>query len=263
MRRVVFIRWESNDGANHLSVHRACSDAQGIDGLELVIAADRRIDDSPSNSFAVVSPSGSDEHRPCALAATCTTTDVDQAAREVVALLDLGASMKAACLSLALPSIARVRGENGFLGYQEALNVAYEVLRRCRSSAERCGVPIALEACHGGAFLSPVELRELFHSLRTWAVGACLDVERIRDFGSPGDWLTTLRGHVHAVRLSVNTARERYSQPPDESRLDELILAMNTASYSGPVILRGNEASVASRVSPDLIERLRDRGTLD
>jgi hypothetical protein len=258
MRRPVFIRWESNDAANQWSAYRAGADAQGLDGMELVIAADRRIGEQPSINPTGNMPSGTEEPRRCSLAAACTTTDVEQAAQEVVAFLDRGASMHAACLSLTLPRIVRVRGEGGFLSYQEAFNFAYEVLRRCRSSAERCGVPIALEACHGGAFLSPVELRELFHSLHSWAVGACVDVDRIQALGSPCDWLRTLRGQVHAVRLTIDTSSEGDLRVTDQGAFDELVLSMNSADYSGAVILRTCQDSAAARVAPGLIQRLRD-----
>ncbi len=156
-----------------------------------------------------------------ALAARCVATDVEGAAAEVAALLNRAASLGAQCLNLTIPPIAKL--EHGgppaegdislghaaqsvpqreeFASYQEAINFVHHLLHRVRMDAEGCGVVVALEGGSGGCLLSPVELREIIDAANSWAVGACVDAARVARFSSPTDWIGTLAGRLHAVRV--------------------------------------------------------------
>jgi sugar phosphate isomerase/epimerase len=129
---------------------------------------------------------------------------------EVIALLRFGSRLQTQCLNLTIPAIGRgawPRSESTGTrdetvgGYQDAVNLAYAILARVRFEAEAAGVAIALEAGAGGAFLSPVELRELIDAANSSAFGVCVDVQRIASFAHPEDWLATLGHRVHSIRV--------------------------------------------------------------
>ena len=141
---------------------------------------------------------------------------------------------------VAVPDIA-------FSGYQDALNFAYHLLRETRYEAESTGVPVALEAATGGCLLSPVELRETIDAANSWALGVCLDCDRVASVGSPADWLATLNRRVRCIRvhgsasLAPSHAVSAVSSGQRSNRgLTELFAAMEETSYDGPIIVVGH-----------------------
>ncbi len=193
-----------------------------------------------------------------AVAARCIATDIDEAAAEVVSLLSRAASLGAQCLNLTIPPIAKlehggaplghatpsVPQREGFASYQEALNLAYQLLHRVRMDAEGSGVVVALEAGRGGCLLSPVELREIIDAANSWAVGACVDAASVAPFSSPADWIRTLAGRLHAVRLGprVQTGAPEVADGLPSTRTDKMLHAraindaLNEIRYDRSVI---------------------------
>lgn len=182
-----------------------------------------------------------------AVAARCIATDIDEAAAEVSSLLNRAASLGAQCLNLTIPPIAKlehggapaegdislghatqsVPQRDGFASYQEALNLAYQLLHRVRMDAEGSGVVVALEAGRGGCLLSPVELREIIDAANSWAVGACVDAAHVARFSSPADWIRTLAGRLYAVRLEhrVQTDAAEVVDGLPSTRTDKMLHA--------------------------------------
>ncbi|MFQ5495322.1 MAG: sugar phosphate isomerase/epimerase family protein [Phycisphaerae bacterium] len=185
---------------------------------------------------------GESARRTLALAAGCPVTDVDSAAALVTGLLRRGGALGATVCSLTLPPLAVSAAAPGFSDDQASLNFTHGLLVRTEWEAQRSGVCLAVEAVSGGGLLSPVELRELIRSVSTWAVGVCLDLSRISQVGRPLDWIATLRGHIHAVRVRIGdrppgggTNGGRDVPPAAIAR------ALNDALYAGPVILWGSD----------------------
>lgn len=178
--------------------------AAGFDEIELVLEA-RQPDDAPNSPQPrprrLERRMFSDVHVG-ALAARCTSIDAPCAVEEVRVLLRQAADLRATCLNLTIPPVAHASEEVSFSRYQDALNLAYMLLHVARHEAEATGVAIALEAAANRSLLSPVELREIIDAANSWAVGVCIDVDRIAQIGCPVDWIRTLRHRVHAVRLS-------------------------------------------------------------
>lgn len=199
-----------------------------------------------------------------AVAARCIATDIDGAAAEVASLLNRAASLGAQCLNLTIPPIARlehggapaegdislghatqsVPQREGFASYQEAINLAYQLLHRVRMDAEGSGVVVALEAGRGGCLLSPVELREIIDAANSWAVGACVDAAHVARFSSPADWIRTLAGRLYAVRLEhrVQTDAAEVVDGLPSTRTDKMLHAraindaLNEIRYDRSVI---------------------------
>jgi len=147
-----------------------------------------------------------------ALALGCEMTDVPSTAAYVSSQFQAAASLGAKVLNLSIPPLRRGADGVGFTRYPNALNFAYELLRRLRIEAEAAGVTVALEAAKDGSLLSPVEVGELIDAVNSPAVGVCLDVERIASIGSPLDWIRTLHRRILAVRFGG--AASQTSQMP-------------------------------------------------
>ncbi len=193
-----------------------------------------------------------------ALAARCVATDVEGATAEVAALLNRAASLGAQCLNLTIPPIAKLEHggapaegdislghatqsvplREGFASYQEAINFVHHFLQRIRMGAEDCGVAVALEGGSGGCLLSPVEFREIIDTANSWAVGACVDAARVARFSSPADWIRTLAGRLHAVRVGhrfqtgatetadLSPSTRAINDALDETRYDRSVIAV-------------------------------------
>ena len=173
-----------------------------------------------------------------AVAARCMVTDVTSAVDTVSDLLLHAKALGGACLNLTIPPVAGSGREPGFARYQEGLQFAYELLHRVRFEAEAAGVALALEAPSAGCLLSPVELREIIDAANSWAVGAVIDLRRLALFGSPADWLTTLKHRVHGVRLddAASPPSEDSPAPVAEAGLEKIGAALDQIHYVGPVI---------------------------
>jgi sugar phosphate isomerase/epimerase len=154
-----------------------------------------------------------------AVALACPTVEIEAALTWMAGVLRWCRTYGASYVSVALPPIHPHAARESFGRYQEGLNFAYQFLRRIRFDAEAAGVSVALETAHGGCLLSPVEVRELIDAANSWAVGACVDFERIARIGEPRDWLTTLRHRALAVRMppGIGAAIDRTSEPGAET----------------------------------------------
>jgi len=255
VRRPVLFRTDLAQVGPDLSLWQERIVAAGFDGIELDIGACRTDGTSPltdqqSQPFEALASS---KVRVGAMAARCSTTDSSRALEEVGSLLRKAARVRATCLNLTLPPVADVSDENSFAQYQQALNFAYALLHHARFDAEATGVAIALEAGAGRSLLSPVELREIIDASNSWAVGACIDVDRIARIGCPVDWINTLRHRVHAVRLSAT----RPTDPADETgqtsadNLDAVAGILGEIAYKRPVIVAGPDGpeDVSARIT--------------
>jgi sugar phosphate isomerase/epimerase len=142
----------------------------------------------------------------CAVAFSLQTSRLEQAIHETTEILDRCAAVGATCLNLTVPPLRPFEPDkseaDAFTRYQDQLNFAFLLLHRARFSAERTGVPLALEAAAGGGLRSPVELREIIDEANSATIGACLDAARLATLGSPADWVETLGPRVHALRLT-------------------------------------------------------------
>jgi sugar phosphate isomerase/epimerase len=141
-----------------------------------------------------------------ALAVTCRSTRREEAVSEVTHGLEFARKLEALCLNVTVAPLRGPAAPDGFARYQDALNFAYTLMDEVSWNAQCAGVAVALEVGAGGCFLSPVECRELIDRANAWAVGACVDTERMAAFGSPVDWLATLGRRVHCLRLGSRCA---------------------------------------------------------
>jgi sugar phosphate isomerase/epimerase len=231
-RRPILIRVEPATNRADLENVVEQARASGADGVELVLppSIDAEVDSAtPARDYLARLHGHAN-----ALAVSCPSTSAPVSQRwlaEVLeaALWDRLSTGRAFLMNLTIPPTTGESGPLSFARYQDALNFCYGLLRNLRHSAERCGIPIALEAGAGGNLLSPVELRELVDAVHTWAVGVCIDLLRISTFGSPLDWLETLGCKVLAVRLT-----------PDWSHPESLAASLDHINYRGPLILSGH-----------------------
>lgn len=238
--RPALLRVRPTEGTS--GVDRLAADAveAGFDGVELalhsptVLAAENQVACCPAPSEPTpgrMLPIG-------ALAAVCGATDIEAAVREVFVLLQQAAAMGARCLNLSIPSVGQEACADSFPSYQHGLNFAYGLLRNIRLDAENAGVVVALEGACGGCLLSPVELREIIDCANSWAVGACIDVQRIASFSSPADWIRTLRSRVHAVRASGPEAEGGKRAHGAGTAFDPAVIAgaLDSIGYAGVLI---------------------------
>ena len=233
MERPLLFRVAPDGGIDEFARRYESAVAAGFDGIELDLTMESGALD------AVVIPAGA---KVGVVSARCTDTDIETSLAEVDALLQRAASLGARCLTLMIPPVhgdAPARSVDGFDRYQDGLNFAYALLHHARHEAERGGVTVALEAGAGGCLLSPVELREIVDAANSWAVGACIDTHRIARIGSPGDWLTTLRHRVHAIRMG--------GKDSDSA----LAAALEEIQFTGPLIAggSGNPADEIARLA--------------
>ncbi len=161
-----------------------------------------------------------------ALAARIASTQIDNARKELQAGLAQAAAFHARLLNLALPPVGHKDGTPAFARYQDALNFGYALFQRCRPDIEASGVAVGIEAAAGACFLSPVELREFIDAIKCWAVGVCVDADRVARVGSTADWLQTLGLRVRAIRL--------HDSAPQEST------PLSWINDERPVIMAGN-----------------------
>ncbi|MGB2987828.1 MAG: TIM barrel protein [Phycisphaerae bacterium] len=254
--RPVLLRIEGPATSAELREQYGGAVTAGFDGIELALHATGNggsrvaADDEPDLATGTVE----DNLEIGVVAARCFATDIAAAAAEVTTLIKNAASLHAQCLNLTIPPIARAAGDEGFTSYQDSLNFAYKLLDRTRFEAEATGVAVALEAGADGGLLSPVELREIIDAANSWAVGACIDVTRIARFGSPVDWIKTLRCGVHTVRVhDVHTSDRPASTaacgtatacgtdfPVGQAvNLAAIIEALDDIGYDRPIIVAG------------------------
>ncbi len=134
--------------------------------------------------------------------------------------------------------------------YQDALNRTWDALTELVRPAERLGIKLAVRASAAGFLISPVELRELIHSVNSSAVGVDLDAAGRADPLDWRDWFRTLEPHVCALGV---TARERSSDELHTFAQRVRELAAN-GRYTGHVVLRkmpALEPGEATRKSED------------
>jgi len=218
-----------------LREHAARATSNGFDGVEWSL---------PAGSVRLqpaISHFGTIPIR--AVAMCCEMMDIPSAVQFVSLQLQEASSLESLVLNLSIPPLRRGNDGEGFARYQDALNFAYELLRRVRFEAEATGVTVALEAATGGCFLSPIEVRELIDAVNSSAIGVCLDLERIGAIGSPLDWIHTLHHRVQTVRYtdvpcSGGIAAAETCQVP----IDTLIQALDGISSDCPLILSHDAA---------------------
>jgi hypothetical protein len=168
---------------------------------------------------------------------------MEPAIEEVCDLLRQAERLQARCLNLTIPPLRSGGDGFGFSRYQDALNFTFRLVHEARYEAESTGVPCALEVPADGCLLSPVEMREVLDQGFSWAVGACLDVNRVASIGSPADWLTTLRRRVHSLRVRITPEAGAGPGAIAEPRVDfaSLTSVWDEVSYEGPVIASGSD----------------------
>lgn len=169
--------------------------------------------------------------------AGCSARQPEEAIAEVIDLLYRAADVGASCLSLTLPPVRSASEGVASFRYQDALTLAYKILRGARFDAEAAGVPLALEGAAGGCLLSPVELREIIDAAASWAVGACIDAARLAQVGTLDDWVTTLTHRVHATRLSAAGATVGIDSSRWHDELASRMEALATIPSERPVIV--------------------------
>ncbi len=177
-----------------------------------------------------------------ALAIRCEIVDIPSVVETVSSQLRAAASLGAKVLNVGIPPVQQGCQGRSFARYQEGLNFAYELLHRARHEAEATGVAVALEAADGGCLLSPVELREIIDAANSWAVGACIDAERIALFGSPADWVRTLQHRVQAVRLSGSLDEPKHGAAGGGAYAEGFIRSLDNVPPDRPLIVCGEEA---------------------
>ncbi len=238
----------------------ACREAvsAGFDGIEWPVAASSVEPETTDHLAALELLTGSTgrDLRVIAIAATCRTTDLDAAVEAVTAMVRQAGRLEARCLNLTIPPIRRGSGDEGFSHYQDARDFAYGLLHRVRFEAEAAGVPVALEAGAGNVLNSPVELREIIDAANSWAVGACVDLDRVSRIGVPEDWITTLHRRIHAVRWSETALAGTGPAQEDPKSVDlpTLADALAQVPLERPVIVAGRSPAA------DLRTRLADLG---
>ncbi len=212
----------------------------GFDGVEVALrsVADRATGDQATARATLSGRITGRDLSIGALAASCRATDVEAAVPEVLVLLREAAAMGARCLNLSIPPIREEAEADGFPSYQHGLNFTYGLLRHVRLDAESAGVVIALESACGRCLLSPVELREIIDGVNSWAVGACIDVQRVATFSSPVDWIRTLKRRVHAVRVSEPETEGNTHSGGTGITFDPSVIAeaLDSIGYAGTLI---------------------------
>ena len=182
------------------------------------------------------------------------------------AWLERGAKLGARVLCLSMPPLQAAICTSGVSGhqdhddvdgavfarYQDALNVTHALLHELRFDAEAFGVPLVVEVAHGGCFLSPVELRDLIDRTNSWAIGACVDVDRVFRVGSPIDWIETLGRRVHCARVAVACDLSDPQFP--RCSLSTVQDALRNGGSASPIIVAGDDdpVSIWSRVAAEL-----------
>ena len=252
-RRPVLWRIDWDSVAETLRMQfRAALDA-GFEGVELAVdELTGRGLDVPAEFVPRSCPDAATEPRAVeAIAARCATTDIEVATAQVTAGLQHAASLGAHCLNLTIPPVRHLPDGCHFTRYQDALNFAYDLLRRLRYEAEATGVALALEPGIGDALLSPTELRDLIDAASSWAVGVCVDVAHVARIGLPSDWLLTLGRRVHAVRLRDvhRIAGPKTPGADDGVDLQELASVLDQIGYDRPVVVTGLGEPGAVRAS--------------
>ena len=205
-------------------------------------------------------PRGGAPDRPLrvlALAARLTTTDLDEACRELTNLLESARRLGADCVNLSLSDIYGSGAENAAsrvhqggaprpsFGYPSLPAFVGRLIVQSRFAAEAAGVGVAIECGPDTAPISPVELANLIDEASTWIAGACVahspssvilmgSVSQPRATGlqTPGDWLGTLRHRVRCVRIDTLPIH-----PVVQRALDSI-------AYVGPIIVRRAIASL-------------------
>ena len=250
-------------GQDEAGVRTQCERAvsAGFDGIDLPVELPSAPGGASEESVRghLLSGSMPGDLKVVSIAASCSTCEVGPAIEEVRALLHQAEELQARCLNLTIPPLRSGDEGFGFSRYQDALNFAFRLLHEARYEAESTGVPCALEVPADGCLLSPVEARETIDQGASWAVGTCLDVNRIARIGSPADWLATLRRRVHSLRVAFTSEvaaglTERREPGSDFASLSALL---DEVSYEGPVIASGPAGP--ERIRADLAEaRLAD-----
>ena len=249
MRRPTALRIESTAKIDELQKVCGIAVRAGFDGIEWSI---------PDEDLALISTgqmnqlfdSLTDLHgqgiEVIAIASHVGSMDLKQTAMGVATALDRCGAIGARCLNLSIHPVTPSPGHNGFVRYSEVLDFAYRLLRCVRFDAESAGVAVALEAVCGGAFLSPVEARELVDSVNSWAIGMCVDVGRVLAVGWPVDWIETLGSRVHSVRLEPDwpLSGSGPSVPVDVAALGH---ALGRVPYERPLIAAGKGDPITQR----------------
>lgn len=191
------------------SIRAALDD--GFDGVELPLERTWASSDELTRVLQdrVFGPLAQASPNTTALAFQCSTVDLASACEEITALTRCLSRCGPACLNLALPPLASTKTSHGFHSYQDALNFAYQFFHEVRLDVEASGVLLAIESAYGRCFLSPVEIREVLDSVNSWAIGACLDLDRLSAFSDAGDWLATLHGMPRVIRIRPETGINR------------------------------------------------------
>ncbi len=217
----------------------------GFDGLELAIGT---IQDAEQVD-AVLAAIHADHPSIVAVSATCKTVDPKTQAQIVITALTASARLGANCLNLTLPAIDTSDGDLGFPSYQSAINFVHELFSLTRFEAERSGVALAIEIASGGCFLSPIEMRDLVDTANTWAVGICLDIDRVAIVSHPADWIRTLTHRLHAVRFGCDPST-------NDQLLQETASAIHDAAFDRTICVACGAGPVRT------IEILQQEGIL-
>ncbi|MBU0717876.1 MAG: sugar phosphate isomerase/epimerase [Planctomycetes bacterium] len=231
---------------------RAAREA-GFDGVELPVTMPSERPKSPAMMSAILRTTGLEalNEKVLAVAARCPATDPGPAVEHVSALLRFAAEVGARCLNLTVWPLDRSAGSDGRGSFSDGLNFMYELLRGVRFEAQAAGVPVALEAVVGGAWVSPVELREVIDRANSWALGVCLDVPRISSIGPGADWIETLDYRVWSVRLDLSALSS--ADRPGESAANGRTLAdaLHVLDEDRLIIASGKEHPAELRTALD------------
>lgn len=253
------------------SVFESVMDA-GFDGVEMVLsgvgAGGTTESETESSTGPAVGRMGLAtqaavaESRIGAVSAICPTIDPREALRATAALVAQTEAFGARCLNLRIAPLAGFEVSDGFGSYQDAVNFVHVLLAEIRPVVESAGVVLAIEAGRGGVLLSPVEMRDLIDGANSPALGVCLDVPTLTRVGSPLDWIETLQGLVHAVRVvgDADTCPERVSLNRAGATATQFAVSLREHGFGGVWIVAaaGGETITTSSPASRIAHQVRD-----
>ncbi len=116
--------------------------------------------------------------------------------------LDVIADFNVECVTVEPPPVSISEDDLPPIGYQDALNETWQVMRALAFPAEAAGCTLAIRAPLDGCLLSPVETRDLIDSVNAAKPGVCIQADALTNVGRLDDWLATLHQRVVAVSLA-------------------------------------------------------------
>lgn len=211
------LRIDTPSDGGDLHGHRQLAIDAGFDGVEVAI------DQTPALP------------KVDAVFVSCPMSPPEEAQGNIIALLERAAAFGARCMNLTLTPLQAQYATLESAMHRDMTSLAYRLLHGVRFEAERCGVMIALETGAHGHLLSPIELREVIDAVNSWAIGVCVDVNRIAGFSHPADWIGTLGRRIQAIRINDQ------KDVANDGALDfpAIVETMERIDYGGVVIVGG------------------------